>query len=95
MLPGLPAEVEHPVWIESVKTIASGETGIFYPLVDRGTYVAQGMRVGYVTDYWGRKIFDAQAPEAGVVLYICSVPSMKKGETIANIGVVSASPPPP
>jgi predicted deacylase len=94
LLPGTPVMVNHPVWIESVKTIASGETGIFYPLVARGTYVAQGMRVGYVTDYLGRRIFEARAPEAGVVLYICSVPSMRKGDTIANIGVVSASPPP-
>ena len=95
MLPGAPARLDHPVWIESVKTVASAETGIFYPLVARGTYVAQGMRVGYVTDYVGRKTFDALAPEAGVVLYICAVPSMKKGDTIANIGVVSAAPPPP
>lgn len=94
MLPGALASVEHPVWIESVKTVASEQTGIFYPLVARGSYVAKGMRVGYVTDYVGRKTFDAQAPEAGVVLYICAVPSMKKGDTIANIGVVSASPPP-
>ncbi len=94
MLPGTPAMVDHPVWIESIKTIASEQTGIFYPLVARGTYVAQGMRVGYVTDYVGRKTFEARAPEAGVVLYICSVPSMRKGDTIANIGVVAASPPP-
>ena len=43
MLPGTPAMVDHPVWIESIKTIASEQTGIFYPLVARGTYVAQGM----------------------------------------------------
>ena len=95
MLAGTPSMVDHPVWIESVKTVTSAETGIFYPLVARGTYVAQGMKVGYVTDYVGRKTFDALAPEAGVVLYICAVPSMKKGDTIANIGVVSAAPPPP
>jgi predicted deacylase len=89
MLPGAPSMVENPVWIESVKTVTSAETGIFYPLVDRGTYVAQGMKIGYVTDYVGRKTFEARAPAAGVVLYVCSVPSMKKGDTIANIGVVS------
>ncbi len=94
MLPGAPATVDHPVWIESVKTIASEQTGIFYPLAARGTYVAQGMKVGYVTDYVGRTIFEARAPEAGVVLYVCSVPSMRKGDTIATVGVVSASPPP-
>jgi uncharacterized protein len=94
MLPGAPAMGENPVWVESVKTIASEQTGIFYPLAARGTYVAKGMTVGYVTDYLGRKTFEARAPESGVVLYICAVPSMKKGDTIANIGVVAASPPP-
>ncbi len=93
MLPGTPTMVDHPVWIESVKTVASEQTGIFYPLVARGTYVARGMKVGYVTDYVGRKTFEARAPEAGVVLYICAVPSMRKGDTIASIGVVASSPP--
>ncbi len=92
MLPGAPAMVDHPIWIESIKTVASEQTGIFYPLVAGGTYVAQGMKLGYVTDYVGRKVFEARAPEAGVVLYICAVPSMKKGDTIANIGVVSGAP---
>jgi predicted deacylase len=93
MLPGAPTRVEHPVWIESVKTIVSGETGLFHPVVRKGSYVAQGTRVGYVTDFMGRRIFEARSPAAGVVLYICSVPSMKKGDTVANVGVVAASPP--
>jgi hypothetical protein len=93
MLPGAPTRVEHPVWIESVKTIVSGETGLFYPVVRKGSYVAEGTRVGYVTDFVGRPIFEARSPAAGVVLYICSVPSMKKGDTVANVGVVAASPP--
>ena len=60
-----------------------------YPLVRRGTYVEQGMKVGYVTDYLGKVIYEARATAAGVVLYICAVPSMTKGATIANIGVVA------
>src|SRR5438132_2907098 len=31
MLPGAPTRVEHPVWIDSVKTVPTGETGLFYP----------------------------------------------------------------
>jgi len=89
MLPGAPAVIEHPVWIEKVVTLASEQTGMFYPLVKRGTYVDQGMKVGYVTDYLGKVIFEARAPVAGVVLYVCAVPSMTKGATIANIGVVA------
>jgi uncharacterized protein len=89
MLPGAPLMIEHPVWIEKVVTLASEQTGMFYPLVKRGTYVEQGMKVGYVTDYLGKIIFEARAPVTGVVLYVCAVPSMTKGATIANIGVVA------
>src|SRR2546425_2035491 len=89
MLPGAPSIIEHPVWIEKVVTLASEQTGIFYPLVKRGTYVEQGMKVGYVTDYVGKIIFEARAPVAGVRRYGSAVPSMTKGATIANIGVVA------
>jgi hypothetical protein len=45
------------------------------------------MKVGAVTDYLGRVLVEARAPESGVVLFIRAVPSMIKGETIANVGV--------
>jgi predicted deacylase len=92
MLPGAPAMVEHPVWLGKVDTVASDQPGIFYPLVERGTYVEAGMKIGYVTDYFGKTIYEAHAPVAGVVLYICGVPSMKKGDTVANIGEITTSP---
>lgn len=81
--------LDHPVWIERLATLASEQTGIFYPLVKRGSFVEQGQKIGYVTDYLNNPIFEARAPVAGVVLYICAVPSMTKGATIANIGVVA------
>jgi predicted deacylase len=89
MLPGPATMIESPVWLEKVVTVASEQTGIFYPSIKRGTYVQEGMKVGYVTDYVGKVIFEARAPVAGVVLYVCAVPSMIKGATIANIGVVA------
>jgi predicted deacylase len=89
MLPGTATMIEHPVWIDKVVPLASEQTGMFYPLVRRGAYVEQGMKVGYVTDYLGKLIFEARAPATGVILYICAVPSMTKGATIANVGVVA------
>lgn len=80
---------DRPVWIERIATLASEQTGIFYPLVKRGSFVEQGQKIGYVTDYLNNPIFEARAPVAGVVLYICAVPSMTKGGTIASIGVVA------
>jgi predicted deacylase len=93
MLPGTATSIEHPVWIEKVVTLSSDHTGIFYPRVRRGTYVQAGMKIGYVTDYLGKTTLEARSPAEGVVLYIAALPSMKKGETIANIGVVAARAP--
>lgn len=89
MLPGELNPIANPVWIEKIETATSTSDGIFYPLVKRGTYVQQGMKIGYVTDWFGKTVQEATAPASGVVLYICAVPSMKKGGTIANIGVVA------
>jgi uncharacterized protein len=93
MLPGNPHRIENPVWLDQVVDIESDLEGIFYPLVKRGTYVQQGMKIGYVTDYFGKTIFEARAPVSGVVLHINAVPSLKKGDNIANIGVVAAKAP--
>jgi predicted deacylase len=92
MLPGAPTVVEHPVWLGKIDTVTSDQAGIFYPTVQRGTYVEAGMKIGYVTDYFGKTIIEARAPAAGVVLYICGVPSMKKGDTVANIGEITTNP---
>jgi uncharacterized protein len=88
MLPGAPAIVENPVWVDRAIAVPSEQTGIFYPLVKRGTYVQAGMKVGYVTDYVGKVIYEARAPESGLVLFIRAVPSLTKGETVVSIGVV-------
>jgi uncharacterized protein len=93
MLEGKAAPVEHPVWIEKIEAVSSAEGGIFYPVVERGSFVDAGTKLGYVTDYFGRIVHVAYAPAAGLVLYICAVPSMKKGDSVAYVGVVSGKAP--
>jgi uncharacterized protein len=90
MLPGAVTTVPNPVWIEKVVTVTSDQAGVFYPRVKRGAKVEKGAALGYVTDLFGHRVAEAVAPEAGVVLYVCSVPSMAKGGTVANIGVPAA-----
>jgi predicted deacylase len=87
MMEGAPATVEAPVWIERVASITSEVNGVFYPAIKRGAYVQKGMTVGRITDHLGKTLVEAKAPESGVVLFLRAVPSMTKGETIANIGV--------
>ena len=92
ILSGEPRFIDHPVWIRSLSDVPSPETGIFYPLVKRDTYVEAGRKLGDVTDYYGKVIFEARAPVSGIVLHICAVPSMKKGDSLATIGVIAAKP---
>ena len=88
MLPGTVKPVENPVWIEKVLTVAADGNGMFYPSVKRGTYVDKGTKIGYVTDYLGKVIAESRAPEAGVVTFVRAVPSLRKGDTIATVGVL-------
>ncbi len=80
--------VARPVWIAKVVTVSSDSNGIFYPAVLRNQTVAAGARLGYVTDYVGRKLYDVKTPEAGLILYVNALPTITKGGTIANVGVV-------
>ena len=92
ILPGVVVPVDHPVWIGQLTTVKSDYDGIFYPLVTPESYVPKGMILGYVTDYFGDKLEDVTTPISGVVTYICSVPSMTKGGTIANVGEIAEVP---
>src|SRR5712675_952371 len=93
MLPGTPHAIDHPVWIKTLGEVTSPVDGIFYPLVKRDTFVEAGRKLGDVTDYFGKVIFEARAPVTGIILHICAVPSMKKGDNIANIGVIAPQAP--
>jgi uncharacterized protein len=93
MLSGNPKPIENPVWLDRVVDVLSDGPGIWYPLVKRGTYVQEGMKIGLVTDYFGKLIFEPRAPVSGVILHINAVPSLRKGDNIADIGTVAAHAP--
>lgn len=84
---GDPAPARAPWFITRRASLAAEQDGIFYPLVEAGTYVTRGMRLGYVTDFHGRLLQDLVAPAAGPVLSILSTPPVKAGETIAVVAV--------
>lgn len=92
MLLGPVMPVEQPLWIGRISTVKSEHDGIFYPLVVPEAYVRQGMRIGYVTDYFGNKLVDITTPVTGVIVYVGAVPSMKKGDTAAYVGEIVQSP---
>jgi len=89
MIEGQPQMVEHPMFIDRSVVLRSDETGIFYPLVEKGHTVAKGALMGYVTDFFGKRIYELRAPFAGEVLYILGTPPVSKGEPLAMIGRVA------
>ncbi|MGC1089129.1 MAG: M14 family metallopeptidase [Candidatus Acidiferrum sp.] len=93
MIPGEPNYIENPVWLAKVVDVISDGPGIWYPLVKRGTYVQEGMKLGYITDYFGKTILEPRAPVSAVVLHVNAVPSLKKGDNIADLGVVATKAP--
>jgi predicted deacylase len=89
MLAGAVKPVAKPIWIEKIVSVPADREGVFHASVDRDAHVAKGAKIGFVTDYLNRPLQDVTAPESGVVMFIRAVPSLKKGDTIVNIGVVS------
>ena len=84
--------VQRPIWVEPIVTVAAERDGVFRPAVDRDARVAKGATLGSITDYLGRPLQDVVAPDAGIVMFVRAVPSLKKGDTIANIGVLKPQP---
>jgi len=87
MVPTGPKPVANPIWIEKIVTVAADKDGVFYPSVSRDAHVEAGQRIGFVRDHYFRKLADVTAPEAGTIMFVRALPSLKKGDTIANIGV--------
>jgi len=77
-----------PIWIDPLITITAEQTGMFHPSVDRAANVTKGAKIGVVTDYLNRPLQEIVAPETGTIMFIRALPSLKKGDTIATIGII-------
>ncbi len=85
MIEGKPEYVS-PVWIDHYEVVYSDVEGLFFPLTERGYFVTNGEKVGYITDYEGNLIREIRAPFEGIVLYIIYTPPINKGEPILEVG---------
>jgi uncharacterized protein len=82
------APVANPVWVEKVVSITAEHDGVFRPVVNRDAHVVKGAKIGAITDYLNRPVQDIVAPDTGIILFVRAVPSLKKGDTLANVGVI-------
>jgi len=88
MMEGEAASLEAPIIIRERPSVISPQDGIFYPLKTSGEYVAEGMKVGYITDFFGENPIDMVANASGIILYMIGTPPINKGETVVRIGKV-------
>jgi hypothetical protein len=77
-----------PVWIENLVSMTADAPGVFLPSAQPGARVTKGDRIGTVTDYLHQHARDVVASESGMIMFIRALPSLRKGDTIANIGVI-------
>jgi len=68
------------------------KAGIFYPKVQKGQMVEKDTLLGYVTDFFGKKIYELKSPFAGEVLYIIDTPPTSAGEPLGFVGAIKESP---
>ena len=87
MTTGQPPTVAKPVWVEKLVTITAEQDGIFHPQVARAARVVKGAKLGIVTDYWNKTLAEIAVPESGTIMFVRALPSLRKGDTIATIGV--------
>ena len=88
MLPGPAPAVEHPIWITTATVIPADREGVFVPIARPEAYVQKGQVIARITDYFGDPVADVTSPVTGVIIYIRAIPSLKKGDTMADIGEV-------
>ena len=72
-------------WLGADGRVRADSNVAWVATVDRDTRVKAGQVVGYITDYWGRKIADVKAPKDGLVTFIRSVPSAWAGSTLVTV----------
>jgi predicted deacylase len=91
MIDGGPAPLSRATYLDPSEVLVSPETGILYPHVERDQTVKKGAVLAHITDFFGQKIAEIQAPFDGLVLYVVATPPITRGQPVACIGVPTAS----
>ncbi|RKN76988.1 succinylglutamate desuccinylase/aspartoacylase family protein [Ulvibacterium marinum] len=86
MLPITRTTAKKPVIIAKRSTTKSKSTGFFYTDKKAGDTITTGEHIGYITDFFGKKLEDITASQDGMILYMIGTPPINTGETIMNIG---------
>ncbi|MEM7017399.1 MAG: M14 family metallopeptidase [Pseudomonadota bacterium] len=74
-----------PTLIIDRQSVKSPTDGSWISLKPAGQHVKKGELLGYVTDWYGRRVFEAHAPIDGILLLRISSPPVRQGETLVVV----------
>lgn len=73
------------------QSVKSPVDGSWVSLISAGERVSEGQLLGYVTDWYGRRVFDVRSPKDGVLMLRLSAPPVREGETLVLVGSARAA----
>lgn len=62
--------------------------GSWFPLVDTEAMVEKGELIGFMTDWHGKRIFEAKAPESGMLILRLEAPPVSEGELLVTVAKI-------
>ena len=89
MLRGAPKDNKKPSVYESVTPTPVTKDGFFIASVKVGNFIAEGQKVGTVTDYFGNVIEEVFATVSGRIMIVNKTPPVRAGESVVSIGVMA------
>jgi predicted deacylase len=89
LLPGEPNAPNISIEITRRVTINSDHTGIFYSDCKSGQLIRKGMKIGVITDLFGKQLQDIISPVDGFIIYMIATPPVNKGELLFNLSQTS------
>ena len=76
------------IWERSY--VSSEFEGFFYPAKASGDFVKKGMKIGEITDFFGKSLSVITSPGDGYILYMLGTPPVKKGETLLSLAKIES-----
>lgn len=86
---GVPAPPAPPLECRSSRWVRAGRAGILRMECELGDRVAEGERLGVVSDSFGRSLRVVRAPGAGLVIGRSTSPLVNQGDAVVHIGTVT------
>ena len=92
MIPGEASRNDNVVWLSDYTVVNSPQTGVFRAETRDGYAIAEGGRIGTLSNLFGEEVAVIRAPFAGIVNYVVGTPPVSEGEPIAMISRIAEAP---